>query len=559
MRAGAELTATFEHLQTALEAKDEARALEASVTLWQRYREPRLARLASRLGQRLAPHVPRGSLAEWLKLAKGAPLERRSALLAQLGERSWRDTLAQLELIATWEPDPRSASALLHLFETQRFRGGPTRPLWEALLGGLVELADDRVAQALEVKPNIYAQAFPTWDIRGWVWRELSGYAKRARAAVSELPELPAGVELDALLSSLGSDGGGSLEALEQAIYDDPHSDEARLVYADALLERGDPRGELITLQLLPGKLSKAQRERIKALLKQHGAQWHGPLSRVFYKGSLVYRRGFLVEGDIDCGNAADVRAVRGLPQWRTLESLRTVAGSRHIEEVVALLSAPELRGLRRLGRIGDEVAPRLLARDQSWALEAMQIWGHYSDTGREKFSEAFAEAFSTSAAAANLVELGLRYSTSPTPWKDDWSKVLVAAAPRLNHFEIASDSQSQVTHEQWLLGSVERELAVPSQRYTCDGGYRHRSGWEYQLERGAEGELQLVCSYKHRAGKGDYFGRLAELLGKLPAAKVRALTVKAPRYSITAEEWKSLRSAIEPLALDKAAKLPKS
>lgn len=559
MRAGADLTATFEHLQTALETKDEARALEVSVALWAHHREERLARLAERLGQRLSPHVPRGSLADWLKLAKGAPLERRSALLAQLGERSWRDTLAQLEAVSSWEPDPRSASALLHLFETQRFRGGPTRPLWEALLGGLVKLADGRVAQALAAKPHVYAQAFPTWDIRGWILRELGGYAKQARAAVAELPALPAGVELDAMLSSLGAGQGSSLEELEQAIYDDPHSDEARLVYADALLERGDPRGELITLQLLPGKLSKAQRDRIKALLKTHGAQWHGPLSRVFYKGSLVYRRGFLVEGDIDCGNVADVRAVTGLPQWRTLESLRTVAGSRHVEEVVALLCAPQMRGLRRLGRISNQVAPRLIARDEPWALEAMQIWGHYADTGQGTFSKDFAEAFESRPAAANLVELGLRYSTSPTPWKDDWSKVLVAVALRLNHFEIASDSQSEVTHEQWLLGSVERELAVPSQVYTCDGGYRHRSGWEYQLERGPEGELQLVCSYKHRPGKGDYFGRLAEMLGKLPAAKVRALTVKAPRYKIASEEWASLRAAIEPLALDKAAKLPKS
>ena len=33
-------------------------------------------------------------------------------------------------------------------------------------------------------------------------------------------------------------------------IYANPDDDALRAVYADALLERGDPRGELITLQL---------------------------------------------------------------------------------------------------------------------------------------------------------------------------------------------------------------------------------------------------------------------------------------------------------------------
>ena len=39
------------------------------------------------------------------------------------------------------------------------------------------------------------------------------------------------------------------LEALYHNVYENPGDDRRRLVLADALLERGDPRGELITLQ----------------------------------------------------------------------------------------------------------------------------------------------------------------------------------------------------------------------------------------------------------------------------------------------------------------------
>ena len=43
-------------------------------------------------------------------------------------------------------------------------------------------------------------------------------------------------------------------------IYDDPEEDEARLVYADLLQTRGDPQGELIALQVLPGNDAKRKK-----------------------------------------------------------------------------------------------------------------------------------------------------------------------------------------------------------------------------------------------------------------------------------------------------------
>jgi uncharacterized protein (TIGR02996 family) len=68
---------------------------------------------------------------------------------------------------------------------------------------------------------------------------------------------------------------------LLEAIGANPDDDEPRLVYADWLSERGDPRGELITLLCIMA----AEPERrpqlelgAQALVKAHGTAWFGPL-----------------------------------------------------------------------------------------------------------------------------------------------------------------------------------------------------------------------------------------------------------------------------------------
>lgn len=66
---------------------------------------------------------------------------------------------------------------------------------------------------------------------------------------------------------------------------------ELRRVYADLLGDRGDPRGELITLQLLPSP-DKTQRERIARLAAEHRATWLGPLAHL--AEAHEYQGGFL-------------------------------------------------------------------------------------------------------------------------------------------------------------------------------------------------------------------------------------------------------------------------
>jgi uncharacterized protein (TIGR02996 family) len=87
-------------------------------------------------------------------------------------------------------------------------------------------------------------------------------------------------------------------DAFLQAILADPDDDATRLVYADWLEERGDPRGEFMRTQCAlarwregsPGRPQMEARER--ELLERHQDAWLGTLRPLL--ASWTFRRGFL-------------------------------------------------------------------------------------------------------------------------------------------------------------------------------------------------------------------------------------------------------------------------
>jgi uncharacterized protein (TIGR02996 family) len=75
-------------------------------------------------------------------------------------------------------------------------------------------------------------------------------------------------------------------QALLAAVYADPSNDEPRLVYMDWLVERGDPRGEYIGLQLArhrssSGELQRKEARREQALYEAHLTEWLGELREI--------------------------------------------------------------------------------------------------------------------------------------------------------------------------------------------------------------------------------------------------------------------------------------
>ncbi len=89
---------------------------------------------------------------------------------------------------------------------------------------------------------------------------------------------------------------------------------------ADALLEAGDPRGELLALQL-KGTPTAADRKREKALLTAHAKAWLAPFGRAL-GADVVFRRGFPAEGLVKFRDQGDAERYGALPEWATFERL---------------------------------------------------------------------------------------------------------------------------------------------------------------------------------------------------------------------------------------------
>lgn len=96
------------------------------------------------------------------------------------------------------------------------------------------------------------------------------------------------------------------------AVYADPHSDAPRLVYADFLLDHGDPHGELIARQLAGAPADE--------LVAKHGEALAAPVSRWLRPG-YAFRRGFLAECQV---YIPPPREIFKSPVWSTVERLET-------------------------------------------------------------------------------------------------------------------------------------------------------------------------------------------------------------------------------------------
>ena len=114
------------------------------------------------------------------------------------------------------------------------------------------------------------------------------------------------------------------IDALIQAVYDDPIADAPREVLTDALLESGDPRGEFMLLQLRAEReaLTIEELRRQQQLASTHCDEWLGPLLG-WVSRLCQFRRGF----PSLCHLALKDRSFPDLAAWATVEHARGLFG----------------------------------------------------------------------------------------------------------------------------------------------------------------------------------------------------------------------------------------
>ncbi|MBL8917013.1 MAG: TIGR02996 domain-containing protein, partial [Archangium sp.] len=170
--------------------------------------------------------------------------------------------------------------------------------------------------------------------------------------------------------------------ALLDAVFADPGNLAARQVYGDWLVETGDPRGELIALQLANDPKTEGRRN---ALLKKHWKQWLGPL-RDWFEEPPEFELGFPCAGKVSgSGSHADFRTALESPLWSTFRrleifsfgrtSIAEIATHRNLPLIAELgpVSVPQLRELAVIGHRGLE-AVRVSAIGAGEPLEAKAL-----------------------------------------------------------------------------------------------------------------------------------------------------------------------------------------
>ncbi len=317
------------------------------------------------------------TLAELLAMWRAAPNRELADLIVEVGEQqgfaaTWDDEMhprnvtallacvlekgsvharTRLDEVASWPRDPRIDRWIAAQYALPPTTSTGGRPFWTRLCPLAKTITDTTAA-------NTILKVRAAWVPKMQPWQAfLAGHIDRIRTTLVAAHDVPfeRGVRdkienvrvalRDAAAASTPVHHGDAV-ALLAAVLENPDDDGARLVLGDVLHEQGDPRGELIALQLGAGN---AQRER--TLVKQHAHHLLGALHGILK--DYTFARGFLARATIKAGNSSALehamRQAVGHPLWATVEH---VEGGTH-----ELVMHPVMRSLRSLARSSAKLA----------------------------------------------------------------------------------------------------------------------------------------------------------------------------------------------------------
>jgi uncharacterized protein (TIGR02996 family) len=369
----------------AFESGDGQTALDLLLERWRATRSPRLRRAITLLSQRLErPPIAGGTrerrFLEWRAIARAEESPDVPRLIASLTTLGSREAELLLRDVDSWGPDPRVATSLADLLSKPPpgFVGLKARPFWDHALELVAVHAD--VSHLDDVEQLDSACAGVVRDSEALARHLRAGLARVAEAIRAAKHGRGIGADevdaCDRLVRLLEAerqrtiDDRASIDALFAAVYEEPASDERRMVLADALEAVGDPRGEFISLQLADarGEMSARARAREKRLLEAYGRRWLGGIERAVMPTSELYRRGFATLVRVEFVSPAAWSEALGCLEWATVESV-VFAGTLGVDPV-ALLQAPQLRALKSAAGVPSAV----FASKRSIAIEWLGV-----------------------------------------------------------------------------------------------------------------------------------------------------------------------------------------
>jgi len=145
-------------------------------------------------------------------------------------------------------------------------------------------------------------------------------------------------------------------------------------VFADSLLELGDPMAEFFMLHR-EGALAKGPGQRAQDLLIIHWKRWFGPLATVLRRRACTFEGGFLRKAEFLLSKHVDVEAIARAPQLASVNEL--VIGDAKGCALAALFASPWLANLKTLSCEGLALRE---ATGTHFTLEELRLSGEPAD-----------------------------------------------------------------------------------------------------------------------------------------------------------------------------------
>ncbi len=345
--------------------------------------------------------------------------ERLGILLSVVTDtKGSADTQVRLAALCARTSDPRLAARIGGMLASPPYNASTSRtvPFWKFIFAIVPQLGDPRFLDlARELPGKWLAEASLSDHERDLLNRRLAKLIRilegledlRAPTLSAEESSTIAAVIAKLTKTSEPAARGRESRArserdLLQDVYENPDDDAPRLVHADFLQERSDPRGEMIMLQFRrrDGTLTREEARREKDLIAEHGRRWLGAIEPTVKRKGMLFERGFLAEcaaGTIDASwewntvhtifDACPGPEALHLASLRTLEDLTSVTALSRIERPLDVTSlrttGPHLdagtwrtpKPVFREADVAEFVRLRCLPRLQKLWLEGWNAW----------------------------------------------------------------------------------------------------------------------------------------------------------------------------------------
>lgn len=359
----------LESAERLLDAGDVEQAMFALIEAWRTAPSDRIGGIVERLSARLPPQEPftartvAEKKAAWLALAERHDPKDLPRLLSLDWPVHPRDAKERYAALRQFPADPRIVRSFEVLRASGRYDSNAGMTFWRFVFKLLYSW---RYPRTHELFANIRPDSIE--ELR---FEEL--LAKPKIAAPELAPE--ATLVLDALEARLGVSKKVDVDrkvqraALLDAVYESPDDDAPRLVFADFLAEQGDPRGELIQLDIrlahegkLPGKLLKRRNELARAGGRSFCEGIHPNLE------DIELRRGFASKAHTGQRFDASARAHRTL-EWILL----LMFGDDDGDPILPVPLHPNLVSVKKLTNVPPSMLTSLITRGDGRVFD--QIW----------------------------------------------------------------------------------------------------------------------------------------------------------------------------------------